>query len=299
MLLFGWPETEKEKRRERHGKPSKTDNILPPWQVFTGLSMTVLLTYMQCHEKPLFLKLAICSLWWSLCASIVIFLEHGPKKGAAIVWARLRSMPSSGVEILKLLWHSGFALLEFAINLVLLIISFSLTVICILAAVAIPLTTLGALMAVPIAAISALCINVGLCRLLCAIVESISPSLEDYFSGLWWNWHRREGAQRQQTHGNQEQSHGQEQSRDYEYSTGQKNASDDCRQSDEERDYAAVLGLGDLRSVTEIKRRYRQLAAQYHPDKVNHLGPKLQETAANETKKINAAYEFFRRRYNL
>ena len=36
---------------------------------------------------------------------------------------------------------------------------------------------------------------------------------------------------------------------------------------------------------------------EYHPDKVVALGPKLRELAENETKKINAAYEFFTDKY--
>jgi DnaJ-domain-containing protein 1 len=36
---------------------------------------------------------------------------------------------------------------------------------------------------------------------------------------------------------------------------------------------------------------------EYHPDKVSSLGPKLREVAEAEAQKINAAYEFFTRKY--
>ena len=36
---------------------------------------------------------------------------------------------------------------------------------------------------------------------------------------------------------------------------------------------------------------------EYHPDRVAALGPKLREVAEHETKKINAAYEFFTAKY--
>ena len=36
---------------------------------------------------------------------------------------------------------------------------------------------------------------------------------------------------------------------------------------------------------------------EYHPDRVAALGPKLREVAEQETKKINAAYEFFTAKY--
>ena len=37
--------------------------------------------------------------------------------------------------------------------------------------------------------------------------------------------------------------------------------------------------------------------AEYHPDKAASLGAKLRDLAEEETKKINAAYEFFCAKY--
>jgi hypothetical protein len=67
----------------------------------------------------------------------------------------------------------------------------------------------------------------------------------------------------------------------------------------DERYYGAVLGLSGPVVFEEVKRQYRELAAQYHPDKVNHLGPKLKEVAEQEMKKINEAYEFFKQKNGL
>jgi DnaJ-domain-containing protein 1 len=67
----------------------------------------------------------------------------------------------------------------------------------------------------------------------------------------------------------------------------------------DERYYGSILGLKGQVRPTDVKRRYRELVAQYHPDKVNHLGPKLRKLAESEMKAINEAYDFFRRTYNL
>lgn len=61
--------------------------------------------------------------------------------------------------------------------------------------------------------------------------------------------------------------------------------------------YAQVLGLTENISFDEVRRAYRSLAVQYHPDKVAHLGPKLQKVAHEEMQKINEAYAFFEGKY--
>jgi hypothetical protein len=62
----------------------------------------------------------------------------------------------------------------------------------------------------------------------------------------------------------------------------------------DENYYGRVLNLKGRVSFEDIKRRYRELVAQYHPDKVSHLGPKLKTVAEDEVKEINEAFQFFR-----
>lgn len=61
--------------------------------------------------------------------------------------------------------------------------------------------------------------------------------------------------------------------------------------------YGQVLGLKGQVTFDDIRRRYRDLVAQYHPDKVSHLGPKLKEVAESEMKEINEAYQFFKHQH--
>ena len=41
----------------------------------------------------------------------------------------------------------------------------------------------------------------------------------------------------------------------------------------------------------EIKKAYRRLAIQYHPDKVAHLGEDIKKAAPEKFQALNAAYE--------
>ncbi len=61
--------------------------------------------------------------------------------------------------------------------------------------------------------------------------------------------------------------------------------------------YGRILGLSGPVSMDIVRSRYRALVAQYHPDKVHHLGPKIQEVAEREMKEINEAFAFFDRKW--
>ncbi len=52
-----------------------------------------------------------------------------------------------------------------------------------------------------------------------------------------------------------------------------------------------VLGLKPGASAEEIKLAYRKAMAEYHPDKVEHLGPELRALADKKAKIIQKAYE--------
>ncbi|MDJ0803830.1 MAG: DnaJ domain-containing protein [Desulfobacterales bacterium] len=56
-----------------------------------------------------------------------------------------------------------------------------------------------------------------------------------------------------------------------------------------------VLGVGPDADQGEIRKAYRRLAAQYHPDKVAHLGEEFRRLADAKFKSIQAAYEALRR----
>ncbi|MDR1996272.1 DnaJ domain-containing protein [Azonexus sp.] len=52
-----------------------------------------------------------------------------------------------------------------------------------------------------------------------------------------------------------------------------------------------VLNVSPNAEIDEIRRAYKILMSQYHPDKVTSLGPELRELCERKTKEINAAYD--------
>jgi len=58
-----------------------------------------------------------------------------------------------------------------------------------------------------------------------------------------------------------------------------------------------TLGLAPGATFEEIKRAYRTLSMQYHPDKVNHLGEEFRKVAEEKMKEINEAYQYLKERY--
>ena len=85
----------------------------------------------------------------------------------------------------------------------------------------------------------------------------------------------------------------------HEQSKSRTRQADGHHPSDPDKYYGQVLGLKGRITKSDIKRIYRELASQYHPDKVAHLGPKLQEVAAQEMLRINQAYSYFREKYEF
>jgi len=65
----------------------------------------------------------------------------------------------------------------------------------------------------------------------------------------------------------------------------------------EERFYA-ILGLEPGTDFAAIKKAYRQLSMQYHPDKVSHLGDEFKGIAEEKMKEINMAYDYFKKKFN-
>lgn len=74
---------------------------------------------------------------------------------------------------------------------------------------------------------------------------------------------------------------------------------DEAQRKPGERDdayYYAVLGLSVTASVDEIRRSYRKLMSQYHPDRVATLDADSQRRATEKAKAINEAYQIIERR---
>ena len=59
----------------------------------------------------------------------------------------------------------------------------------------------------------------------------------------------------------------------------------------DKRDYYEVLGLQKGASEDEIKKAYRRLAIDNHPDKVAHLGETARKEAERRFAEINEAYQ--------
>ncbi|MBA4391217.1 MAG: hypothetical protein C0399_09785 [Syntrophus sp. (in: bacteria)] len=66
-----------------------------------------------------------------------------------------------------------------------------------------------------------------------------------------------------------------------------------------EEGYRQILGVAAKDDPATIRKKYKELLAKYHPDKVQHLGIEFQEMAERKTQAIMEAYEFFRKKYNL
>lgn len=59
--------------------------------------------------------------------------------------------------------------------------------------------------------------------------------------------------------------------------------------------YYAVLGLDPGADMEAVKKAYRKLSMQYHPDKVGHLGDEFKAVAEEKMKEINQAYDYFKK----
>ncbi|HRI47122.1 MAG: J domain-containing protein [Ignavibacteriaceae bacterium] len=63
--------------------------------------------------------------------------------------------------------------------------------------------------------------------------------------------------------------------------------------------YGKILGLTGKVSKSQIRKKYLDLIAKYHPDKVSELGDEIKLLAETKTKQLNAAYEWMKHKYNL
>ncbi|WP_133665904.1 DnaJ domain-containing protein [Paraburkholderia sp. BL10I2N1] len=56
-----------------------------------------------------------------------------------------------------------------------------------------------------------------------------------------------------------------------------------------------VLQLNRPFTTEQLRAAYRQRMSQYHPDKVNSLGPEFRELAESKSKEINRAFDLLAR----
>lgn len=78
-----------------------------------------------------------------------------------------------------------------------------------------------------------------------------------------------------------------------------KSKSDKRTRQPSEADYWNILGLSGNITKEDIRKAYRKAMTEYHPDKVASLGPELRALAEKKSKEINAAYDFFKKRYGV
>lgn len=106
---------------------------------------------------------------------------------------------------------------------------------------------------------------------------------------------KEEQAKRAEDSNRQQRAHNE--SRTEDNSKHNNNSRDACFNiTDDDIHFGKVLGLKGRVSFADIKLIYKEMAMQYHPDKVSHLGPKLRHLAELEMKLINEAYAHFKKK---
>jgi DnaJ-domain-containing protein 1 len=63
--------------------------------------------------------------------------------------------------------------------------------------------------------------------------------------------------------------------------------------------YYFILAVSRSDGFEEIKKKYREILGQYHPDKVQHLGREFQIMAEEKTKAINEAFAYFEQKFGM
>lgn len=74
---------------------------------------------------------------------------------------------------------------------------------------------------------------------------------------------------------------------------------DSISEEEKTKFFGSLFGLKGQVTKSQIRKKYLELIAKYHPDKVSDLGPELITLAENKSKQINQAYEWFKKKYDL
>lgn len=72
---------------------------------------------------------------------------------------------------------------------------------------------------------------------------------------------------------------------------GPESARETSRNDPPSANWHEVLQISPHADEQEIRRAYKSLISQYHPDKVAALGPELREVCERKSKEINLAYD--------
>ncbi len=60
-----------------------------------------------------------------------------------------------------------------------------------------------------------------------------------------------------------------------------------------------VLGVPKTAHADDLKKAYRTLSKEYHPDRVHHLDPEFQKAAEEKMRRINEAYEHLKKKHSV
>ena len=99
---------------------------------------------------------------------------------------------------------------------------------------------------------------------------------------LWWYFFGRKRFKYQGSYENGRQSS---------FGQSEQGSHQEKRTDEGREDPYSVLGVARDATPEQIKQAYRQLAGQYHPDKVVHLGEEFRELAEKRFKEIQEAYQ--------
>jgi len=133
--------------------------------------------------------------------------------------------------------------------------------------------------------------------------EDQSSNSNNYSNYKWYNYNKYYNEKNSQTNSQSYSSYSSK-------SNENKNQNYQKRQSQEQRSssnpnlkdefyYYKVLGISKGATVADIKKAYKNLISQYHPDKVSNLGSDLQNLAKKKAQEINEAYQYFKNKLNF
>lgn len=141
--------------------------------------------------------------------------------------------------------------------------------------------------------------------ILLALLYALSPFdlLPDFFAG--WGWLddliilgllvrylylQKQKIQAARQYYQYQQGAGKSQQQKYSQDKGHRTRSQ-TEENQGPADPYTVLGISRTASEEEIKKAYRKLVRQYHPDKVAHLGDEFKALAEERFKQIQQAYQ--------